>query len=363
MGNSRKNKNDRTRTLIAAALTVSLLAGSCSHDDSASKPEKKKYAWVAGQADSTGYGTILFSADGGETWVRQGGGTTALHGIDVNDIWATDETHVWAAASNNTVLKTTDGGATWNTVQMPSNPGNPSLFSISIAGKTDIWVSGTNGTVYHSGDNGSSWTMFDTTIFRSGVMQGICAISTNTVYVAGGIPAAAGKDRGFIGYTLNGGATWDTISLADNYNQHQWIGVAASGTTIVVYGVKAHYAVSTDGGITWINDTVPGTGGFNGADINHLIARDPRRWWGAFDHGQVFLTTDGGGGWTKQQTAQSGYFLIGIDAWDNQTALAVGIPQNPPFTSPIIGTTNGGSSWERKTMWNSFLEKVTFIKD
>jgi len=49
---------------------------------------------------------ILFSADSGKTWVRQGEGTTALKDIDVRDIWAVDENNIWAVCSSNVILKT-----------------------------------------------------------------------------------------------------------------------------------------------------------------------------------------------------------------------------------------------------------------
>lgn len=331
------------------------------NDDNDDPVEKKKHAWVSGDQDSTGYGMILFSADGGDTWVRQGMGSSALLGIDIQDIWAIDENNVWAIGSNNAILRTINGGQTWTRVQAPVNTANPVLMSISIVNKTNIWISGANGTVYNSTDNGGTWTMFDTAVFHNAALQGIWAISPEKVYVVGQSGDVAG--RGFIGYTLDGGVTWDSVTPAEDYNQHEWIGVTASGNTIVVYGGKAHYVVSTDGGTTWENGYVPHTGGESGADINHLIMLNSQTWWGAFDEGQIFITSDGGTSWTLQQTGQGGYFMVGIDAWDSQLAIAVGAPLSMPIQSPIIKTGNGGTSWEKKYTCNTTLWKVTFIKD
>ncbi len=349
--------------VIAIIITMS----SCKKDDPV-PAEKKKYAWVTGAQDSTGYGMILFTPDAGETWVRQGQGSAALQGIDVSDIWAVDENNVWATGTGNTILRTTDGGQTWTQVQPPANLPDAGLSPIYIVNKSDIWIGGGcgtagNGMVYKSIDGGSTWTMLDTAFFHKNGIQGLWAINPEKVYAVGG-HYMGGLARGFIGYTLDGGLTWDSISPANNFNKWEWIGVVASENTTVIYGTKAHYMVSTDGGNTWINDSVPNTGGMDGADINDLIMLDSQTWWGAFDMGQIIITTDGGTTWTKQQTPGiGGTFAVGIDTWDGQLALAVPFADFSPARCPIIKTENGGALWEKKITINSQLWKVSFIKD
>lgn len=238
------------------------------------------------------------------------------------------------------------------------------LSAISIVNKTNIWISGSGGTVYNSADNGLTWTMFDSTLFRNGLMQGIWALTPQKVYVVGGIGAIAGHYRGFIGYTLDGGITWDSVFPANDYNRNEWIGVTSSGSTIVVYGGKSHYMVSSDGGSGWKNDSVHagGGGGGGGADINHMIMINSQVWWGAFDMDHVYLTNDGGYTWTSQQTNQSGDFLMGIDAWDRQLAITVGETVSASKQNQILKTSDGGTTWETKKICRSSLYKVSFIK-
>ena len=331
--------------------------------------EKKKYAWVAGYQDSTGYGMILFTPDAGETWQRQGEGSVALQGIDLSDIWAVDENNVWACGSDNTILKTIDGGQNWTRVQAPANLTDAKLSSIGIVNKTNIWIAGSygttgNGVVSKSTDNGNTWTMLDTTFFHKNTPQGIWVISPEKAYVAGASFAPVGI-RGFIAYTLDGGTTWDSIIPANDFNKWEWIGVVSSGNTIVVYGGKAKYIISTDGGGTWKNDSVPHTGGVDGADINDLIMLDPQTWWGAFDLGNIYITNDGGTSWTQQPSPVEAHnsFLVGIDNWDRQLALIVSFDFIVPPISPILKTDNGGASWETKHTVNSIFGKVSFIKD
>lgn len=349
--------------LFSIVIMAILIIFSCNKKNDDPIPvERKKCAWVAGDMDSTGYGMILYSADSGETWVRQGLGSAALHGISVEDIWAVDENNVWATATNNVILRTINGGQTWSRVQAPANIAIMALMSISIVDNTNIWISGDNGTIYNSTDNGSTWTMFDTTIFHKAGIQGVWALSPEKIYVVGGTGNIS--ERGFIGYTLDGGTTWDSVVPANNYNKNSWIGVTASENTIVVYGGHSHYVVSTDGGTTWKNDSVPGTsGGAGPADINHLIMLNPQTWWGAFDQGQICITTDRGSTWISQQTPQvGGYYMVGIDAWDSHLALAVGTGTSYPVYGPLLKTTTGGILWESKQLCKSGLNHVSFIK-
>jgi len=356
----------RTLPLLTFVITITFVFISCikSKNDNDPKPaEKKKHVWACGQPDSTGYGMILFSADGGDTWARQGLGTDALLENELQDIWAIDENNVWAVGLNS-VISTINGGQTWTPVPFPFSTEGIELYSISICNKTHMWISGSNGTIIHSMDQGKTWTLLDPTYFNHAHFQGISAISQQKIFVTGGI-GETGHLRGYAAYTLDGGATWDSIVPADDYNRHEWIGVCASGNTIVVYGEKSHYIVSVDSGITWSNDSVPGTGGSAGADINHLIMTDAQTWWGAFDMGQIFITTDGGANWTKQPTVGLGqFYMLGIDAWDSQLAVAVGVQAGPSNNCPILKTSDGGGLWEQKfTTTGSSLRKVTYIKN
>jgi photosystem II stability/assembly factor-like uncharacterized protein len=320
----------------------------------------KPYAWAAGAKDSTGYGMILFSADSGNTWVRQGQGSDALKDINVWDIWAVDENTVWAVCSDNVILKTVDGGQTWNRLQAPAKRPGTRLSAISIVNKTNIWISGSGGTVYNSTDNGSTWTLFDTNFFENSLMQGIWAVTSRKIYVVG---KAAGSDsRGFIGYTADGGITWDSVTPADDYNRNEWIGVTASGNTVVVYGGQSHFLYSTDAGVTWKNDSVDASGGSMKADFNHMIMLNPQTWWGAMDMGHIYLTTDGGATWIPQETNEGTSYLFGIDTWDGRLALVVGESNSWPNRGPILKSSNGGTNWETMKVYRSNLAKVTFIK-
>lgn len=323
--------------------------------------ERKNYAWACGSQDSSGVGTILFSADGGKSWVRQAEENPLLQGIDITDIFAVDENHIWATGTQNTLLFTNDGGANWSKAHVPENSSNPDLICISVYNRQQLWISGDHGTVFSSNDNGLNWITYDSGFFQGGMMQGIYALNDQKVFVVGGVSDKLKNDRGFIGYTEDGGANWDTTSLNNNYNRNEWIGVKAYKQTIVVYGSKSHYTYSLDGGQTWTNDSIDSSGGGGAADLNGLTMIDKDTWWGAFDMNQIYKTTDAGKNWLNQNTPVSGYFLLGIDAYDNNLALSVGSNSSWPLQGTIIRTEDG-KTWTEVFNSNIPLAAVSFIK-
>lgn len=60
--------------------------------------------WAVGN-----YGHILKTTDGGETWNHQNSGVTQ----ELNDVEFIDENIGWAVGMNGVVLHSTNGGTTW----------------------------------------------------------------------------------------------------------------------------------------------------------------------------------------------------------------------------------------------------------
>ncbi|HTX88376.1 MAG TPA: YCF48-related protein [Bacteroidales bacterium] len=324
-------------------------------------PGKKKYAWVVGTKDSTGYAMILNTRDGGQTWQRQGQGQVTLKGIDLMDVWAIDTATVWAVGSGNTILRTTDGGSTWSKITPPL-PGTAILLSsLAIPSKENIWISGGPGAVYHSLNGGENWEAMDTNFLHHWFIQGIHVTGTGEIYGDGnnGEP----DTRGVIIHSASGGLMWDTLSLpGTDVNQVIWIGVKSSGPEIVIYGGRSHYLASADAGSTWRFDSVPGTGGTNGADINCLTMLDAMTWWGAFDYDGIFISSNTGISWTKQTSPPpAGMWLFGIDYYDRYNAIIVG--QSSMSNRGKILTTTDGTTWTLTYLSNCWLNKVSFIRN
>ncbi len=354
------------RNLLSASLSIliviSLFYSSCKKDDNGNDNNTvQKNAWAVGSQDSTGYGVILFSSDYGETWTRQGVGFTGLDGVDVTDVLATGNSTVWAVGTEGSIFKTTDAGQNWVRLVGPQVPDDTEFMSISSAGNSTVWISGSNGIVISTSDGGSSWTKYDTSFFRSGMMQGICVVNTQTIYVVGGVENQRDMS-GFIARTLDGGTTWESIELEDDYNKHEWIGAANSGPdNIVIYGIRSHYAYSQDGGASWINDSLVGGGG---GDINSLEMLDHLTWWAAMDYDHITKTFDGGATWTDQGSAgPTNMFLVGLDHYDDNYALVTGQSAGWPLGGKILKTENGGDDWRLVYESDNYIVKVSFVKE
>lgn len=349
---------------VILALLISVFSCKKSDDDPVPE-EKKKFAWAVGSVDSTGYGSILFSPDGGLTWERQGLGLNSLQGIAVNDVWPVDEETVWAVGDQNKIFKTINSGQDWTAINPGGRP-ESDLKSICIHNNETIWISSSIGKIYKSDNMGTSWQIVEDDVLEDKYLQGIWAYDNGVVYTVGGEKISGRDMKGFIAYSNDEGDAWDSITPANNYNQWEWIGVKSFGEKIVIYGEHAHYIASYDGGETWINDSVSNSQGMElRSDLNDLVMLDEDTWWAAFDLGLIYITEDAGATWTKQQEPShaSGSFLVGIDYYDKDLALIVGFASFYPPVSPIIRTENGGAVWDSVYTHDVPLWKVSFVKD
>lgn len=356
----------KTRTLLYASLSATLLLIlsiqlGCKEENNDPDPDIGKYVWAVGTPDNQQYGTILFSPNAGDNWERQAEGFAALKDVYLSDVWAVDDKTVWAVGSSNTILKTTDGGSTWSLISVPNQKSNVELVSISLIGSNTIWVSGSLGTVYRSGDGGNNWTHINSEVLGTKYLQGIHAIDANTAYVVGNNNAM--PQRGFIAYTTDAGLSWDSLVPAADYNKNIWIGVASSSQdNIIIYGGESHYMISHNGGQNWQNDSIEGTGGTDGADINCLKMLDDQIWWGAFDYDYIGQTKDAGITWEKQDSpGPYGEWLLGIDYYDENICVIVGESSNSN-TGKIIKTADGGRIWDLVYPTEFQMRKVSFNK-
>src|SRR3954471_8317133 len=105
--------------------------------------------------------------------------------------------------------------------------------------------------------------------------------------------------------------------------------VALSPTVVWASGTRGHIARTTNGGQTWVVDSIPGAQGLDFRDISALSAT--RAWAMAAgpaeqNQAQIFRTDDGAR-WTRQLAmTDSGVFLDAIAFWDDQHGIAMSDP-------------------------------------
>jgi photosystem II stability/assembly factor-like uncharacterized protein len=115
--------------------------------------------WAVGE-----FGTILTTADGGQTWSAQKSPVeTTLFGVQF-----TDANNGFASGIEQVLLRTTDGGTTWNKIDVPGHKGFVlGLYDVAVQGKVG-WVIGDSGLLLRTTDGGSTWERIDLPIKLAG---------------------------------------------------------------------------------------------------------------------------------------------------------------------------------------------------
>ncbi|MDO8587227.1 MAG: TIGR03790 family protein [Armatimonadota bacterium] len=110
------------------------------------------HGWAAGDG-----GTILHTINGGDTWAQQPGGLTGR----LSQVFALDSLNAWVTPDwqDSRLLKTTDGGGNWLSVQNDYN----GKFAVAFSSNTDGYAVGADGnsgkfSVLHTSDGGVTWS-------------------------------------------------------------------------------------------------------------------------------------------------------------------------------------------------------------
>jgi photosystem II stability/assembly factor-like uncharacterized protein len=290
----------------------------------------------------------------GLAWIPQQSGTAAsLRGLGV-----VDSRVAWASGTGGTVLRTTDGGATWQRDTVPGATALDFRDVHAVDAGTAYLMSigeGPQSRIYRTDDAGRSWTLQYTVPGPQGFLDGIAFRGP-----AEGFAYSDPVNGRFLVLATRDGATWSPLpepSLPPALPEEA--GFAASGTGIAVLGDRvwfgtggfAHARVhrSEDGGRTWTAATVPMAGGSPGAGVFSLTFWNEREGiavGGDYTRpeesaGNVAKTEDGGRTWrTARGPGPRGY----------RSGVAF-VPGTDPLLLVAVGTSgsdysvDGGESW------------------
>jgi len=159
------------------------------------------HGWAVGQ-----WGVILATADGGETWTLQRSDTS----IDqpLFSVYFKDAHHGWAVGLWSLLLETEDGGHTWKVAKLPPPPGaskaDRNLFHIFADRSGTLFIAAEQGLVLRSRDGGATWE------YRQMGNKG--SLWTGTASADGGI--FVGGLLGHLYRSRDGGDTWAAIDSA-----------------------------------------------------------------------------------------------------------------------------------------------------
>jgi photosystem II stability/assembly factor-like uncharacterized protein len=221
----------------------------------------------------------------------------------------------WACGRWGTVIRTTDGGRTW---QRQETKTDFTLTSISFTDVKNGWAVGDEGTIIHTSDGGNTWKKQKSPVPY--FLMGVQFVTPKKGWIV--------TERTHILCTEDGGNTWnirfkdgDFILKAVSFCDH------LNGWAVGEYGMIYH---TKDGGKTWAQEA----GGLTVSDAtgeieagNQLFgafAVSPQVAWAVGIDGYATRTTDGGRTWTRVALPMAKTQLFGVAATGTGGTVIVG---------------------------------------
>ncbi|HEX6835467.1 MAG TPA: YCF48-related protein, partial [Polyangia bacterium] len=244
-------------------------------------------------------GVLLKTSDSGATWTKQTTNTTH----DLEAVWGSSATDVWAAGVKGTLLHTTDGGTTWQAVSTTTSD----VYDVWGANANDVYIVGGGGMVKHY--NGSTWASVNVSAGQT-VLNCVWGASGSDVYLFGanglGLRGSAAA-----GFGKLGSPTSDVLFYGWGSPGATDIWVPSNNAPSFTSASLWH---SSDHGATWqsqMSTVVLGAVWANNSGHAFVVGNE------------IFETTDSGAHWNSVSGAPAALFGIGGDA--NGTAVwAVG---------------------------------------
>lgn len=270
-------------------------------------------------------GLIMKTTDGGITWNPLNSGTNAylrsvffinnLKGFCAGFDWYTNKA---------VLLKTENGGITWDVkIIDTASAFNQVLFIDSNNG----FVIGSKGEIFKTNNGGSDWYKVESgTNYR---LNSIYFIDSDTGWIGGWDYYGVGGHDGLALKTTDGGNSWSIISTGNTSMQSICFVNQSTGYSAGYYDIKK----TIDGGITWTNITPNGYGGFRSVctlntDTVFVVGLD----------GIIFCSNDGGINWFPKFTATENDFN-NIQMVNTNIGYIVG------ELGTVLKTQDGGNSW------------------
>ena len=286
---------------------------------------------------NTGYvvgdtGTIIKTNDGGENWRPQNSGT-------VKDLYSvhftTDETGY--AVGDNVILKTENDGLVWISQSMPI-PGNwHSVYFTSTDTGYIVGEAG-NACILKTINGGLTWNI-NYIYYGPGIIDSyfttVCFTDANTGYAGGSYMVQTIESGGLLLKTTNGGTDWTELSLP-NSDHIDDVCFLNTDTGYAIKGeigwVSDSLLKTTNGGLTWQTQNISSATlmyldhiFFTNADTGYVVG-----WLGT-----ILKTMNGGPDYSSQSTGTTNW-LVSVYFPASDTGYCVGT------NGTILKTTNGG---------------------
>jgi photosystem II stability/assembly factor-like uncharacterized protein len=265
------------------------------------------HGWSVGDG-----GTVLRTADGGETWE-----VMAIEGDpELTSVFFRSPEKGWTSGSvegRGVVFETKDGGKTWRIVESVADFRPSSVNSVWFANELDGWAVGYGekdgapyGIVFRTKDGGAHWTLQH--IEKKSEVRGIAFVDAD--FIDGRHAVLLGSD--WILRTENGGSKWQAFDLPKTRDGDAFFGTdfISPAEGWVVGGMYSGELLHTrDGGMHW--ESLPVTPSQDRPVerlptlfIASVKFANPSLGWVGANGGNILSTTNGGRDWAVEETNQ-----------------------------------------------------------
>ena len=277
---------------------------------------------------------------------------------------------VWVSGTQGTVLKTNDGGSTWEDVSVPNNTETDFRDIEAFDDKIAIVMGiSTPARFYKPNDGGKSWDLVYFNETNEVFFDGMSFLNTNHG-IAFSDPV---NGKHYLIKTKDGGETWQEIpSEGIPKKLEVEYGFAASGTGIPVYGnktvwlgmggVKSRVLKSNDGGINWVSGETPLAHGGESTGIYSVAFKNKKigvAVGGDYTEQNIkntmVFTENGGMTWHLPET-QTNEYRECVAHYRGNIFIAVG-------PSGIDISKDNGKNWIKETREVKDLTAIAFAKN
>jgi photosystem II stability/assembly factor-like uncharacterized protein len=270
--------------------------------------------WICGYN-----GTILKTTNSGDNWTK----LITNNSAGLGSIYFIDQQNGFAVGSGGIIMKTNDGGTSWTS----SNNGTISWNDIDFSNYPTGWVVGgdsfTECRLIKTTDGGGTWNE-DTSISLTTGNSEIHFTSKETGWLLIGDLGLAVQQ---LYKTTDGGNTWNLIKW--NYSDtaySSWQFISDNVGWISTFPYPSGIFHTINGGESWEKYNTP-------ESFISISFIDSLTGWGASLR-EIYITKDGGKTWTHQQV--SGDQLARVNFINNKLGFAIG------YGGEIHRTTSGG---------------------
>lgn len=203
-------------------------------------------------------GHVLYSTDEGRSWTQvQVPGSASL-----NAVYFADATHGWAVGHAEMILRTTDGGDTWERVHFAPENQQP-LLDVWFADQDRGLAVGAYGVIYSSTDGGGVWSQIP---FEPAPLPDAEEVPTDPEDMEAEVDLGfefhlnaiargpdqrlyLGAEAGRIFRSDDDGANWR--ELPSPYDGSFYGILPLDGDALLAFGLRGNLFRSEDGGMTW----------------------------------------------------------------------------------------------------------------